>query len=53
MLLLLKYGPVKPGKHFSARGFLFKKTIIYYIFKKTSIKNPYVIVLAGLDRPIL
>jgi hypothetical protein len=36
----------------SARGFLFKKTISYLIFKKTLIKKPYGLVLAGLDRPI-
>jgi hypothetical protein len=51
MPLLLKYGPVKPGKHLSARGFLVTITISYLIFRKTSIKNPYAHVLAGLDRP--
>jgi hypothetical protein len=53
MPLLLNYWPVKPGKHFSARGFLDKKIISYFIFRRTSIKKPYGLVLAGLDRPIL
>jgi hypothetical protein len=53
MPLLLNYGPVKPGKHLSARGFLFEENISYLIFRKTSIKKPYVLVLAGLDRPFV
>jgi hypothetical protein len=51
--LLLNYGPVKPGKHFSARGFLFEENKSYLNFKKTSINKPYGLVLAGLDRPFL
>jgi len=31
MPLLLKYGPVKPGKHSSGPGFLFVKTILFPI----------------------
>jgi hypothetical protein len=51
MPLLLNFWPVKPGKHLSARGFLVTITISYLIFRKTSIKKPYGLVLAGLDRP--